>query len=122
MWICKLLYLKFAENLNNLNDLLKKQFSKKSVNAAEQDQSKGKFGWLCEVKSPQPQLFETHSATSDDHDKAIITENGGKIETQGMTLLVGNIDVTLLVDSGMVCSILSESLTIEVVQLSNQYH
>ena len=59
-------------------------------------------------------FFDTDSPTSDNHNKAIITEKGEKTETQSMTLLVGNIDVKLLVDSRNACSILSKSIAIDV--------
>ena len=80
----------------------REQFQKKSVNAAKKIKTMENLVDFC--KALHPKFSETDSSTSDDHNKAIINENGENKETQSMTLLVGNIDVTLLVDSELLAA------------------
>ena len=58
---------------------------------------------------------ESDYDSSDDNMVASIASNSIKIEPKNTTLQIGNTQVGLLIDSGSVCSILTESLAAEIV-------
>ena len=61
---------------------------------------------------------ESDYNSSDDNMVAIIASNSIQIEPKNTTLQIGNTQVGLLIDSGSVCSILTESLAAEIVDNS----
>ena len=61
---------------------------------------------------------ECHYDSSDDNNVASIASNSIQIELKNTTLQIGNTQVGLLIDSGSVCSILTDSLAAEIVDNS----
>ena len=61
---------------------------------------------------------ESDYDSSDDNMVASIASNSIQIEPKNTTLQIGNTQVGLLIDSGSVCSILTESLAAELVDNS----
>ena len=64
-------------------------------------------------------LYESdYSSGEEDNTLAMIDTALEKVEPLNMPLKIGNINTTLLVDSGSACSILNHSLASQVVQIS----
>ena len=63
-------------------------------------------------------LYESDYSSGEDNTVAVIQNAVEKVEPLNMPLKVGNINTTLLVDSGSACSILNRSLASRVVQSS----
>ena len=83
------------------------------------------------VKFVQPaKLYESdYSSGEEDNTVAMIETAVEKVEPLNMPLKIGNVNTTLLVDSGSAYSILNHSLALQVVQSSpralgfmNQHH
>ena len=71
------------------------------------------------VKFLQPaQLSVSDYSSGDDNTLAVIENAVEKVEPLNMPVKIGNINTTLLVDSGSACSILNQSLASQVVQSS----
>ena len=66
-----------------------------------------------------PKLYESdYSSGEEDNTGAMIESAVEKVESLNMPLKIGNVNTTLLVDSGKACSILHHSLASQVVQNS----
>ena len=65
---------------------------------------------------------ESDYDSSDDNMVASIASNSIQIQPKNTTLQVGNTQVGLLIDSSSVCSILNESLALEIVENSTLAH
>ena len=66
-----------------------------------------------------PKLYESdYSSGEEDNTVAMIESAVEKVEPLNMPLKIGNVNTTLLVDSGSACSILHHSLASQVVQNS----
>ena len=63
-------------------------------------------------------LYESDNSSGDDNTVAVIENAIEKVEPLNMPVKIGNINTTLLVDSGSACSILNRSLASQVVQSS----
>ena len=74
------------------------------------------------VNSVQPaKLYESdYSSGEEDNTVAMIETAVGKVEPLNMHLKIGNVNTTLLVDSGSACSILNHSLALQLVQSSSR--
>ena len=59
-----------------------------------------------------------YSSGEDDNTVAVIENEVEKVEPLNMPIKIGNINTTLLVDSGSACSILNRSLASQVVRKS----
>ena len=72
------------------------------------------------VNFVQPaKLYESdYSSGEEDNTVAMIETAVEKVEPLNMPLKIGNVNTTLLVDSGSACSILHHSLASQVVQSS----
>ena len=76
------------------------------------------------VNFVQPaKLYESdYSSGEEDNTVAMIETAVEKVEPLNMPLKIGNVNKTLLVDSGSACSILNHSLELQVVQSSPRIH
>ena len=74
------------------------------------------------VNFVQPaKLYESdYSSGEEDNPVAMIETAVEKVEPLNMPLKIGNVNTTLLVDSGSACSILNHSLALQVVQSSRR--
>ena len=63
-------------------------------------------------------LYESDYSSGENNTVAVIENALEKVETLNMPIKIGNINTTLLVDSGSACSILNRSLTSQMVQSS----
>ena len=63
-------------------------------------------------------LYESHYSSGDDNTVAVIKNAVEKVKPLNMPVKIGNMNNTLLVDSGSACSILNRSLESHVVQSS----
>ena len=70
----------------------------------------------------RPKVYDTENSTSDDNKLEFVEQNYDKTKSRYMALTLGNIAVTLLVDSGDACRILHSLLATEVSQFFNQAH
>ena len=61
-------------------------------------------------------LYESDYSSGEDNTVAVIENAVEKVEPLNMPIKIGNINTTLLVDSGSACSILNRSLALQVVQ------
>ena len=63
-------------------------------------------------------LYESIYSSGEDNTVAVIDNAVEKVEPLNMPMKIGNINTTLLVDSGSACSILNRSVASQVVQSS----
>ena len=71
------------------------------------------------VKFLQPaMLYESDYSSEDDNTVTVIENAVEKVEPLNMPVKIGNINTTLLVDSGSACSVLIRSLASQAVQSS----
>ena len=63
-------------------------------------------------------LYESDYSSGEDNTVAVIENAVEKVEPLNMPIKIGNINTTLLVDSGSACSILNRSLALRVIQSS----
>ena len=99
----------------------------KNVNTKPQNSKKKMVSVVEEEPHPEDSvnflqpamLYELdYSSGEDDNTVAVIEKAVEKLESLNMPIKIGNIDTTLLVDSGSACSILNRSLALQVVQCS----
>ena len=111
--------------LNHFAKLCRKQL--KNTNTKPQDSKKKMVRVVDEEPHPedsvnfvQPaKLYESdYSSGEEDNTVAMIETAVEKVEPLNMPLKIGNVNTTLLVDSGSACSILNHSLASQVVQSS----
>ena len=110
-----------------LNHFAKVCIKQKNVNTKQQN-SKKKMVSVVEDGEPHPEdsvnflqpakLYELDYSSGDNNTVAVIENVVEKVEPLNMPVKIGNINTTLLVDSGSACSILNRSLASQVVQSS----
>ena len=109
--------------LNHFAKVCRKQ---KNVNTKPQNSMKKMVRVVEEEPHPedsvnflQPaKLYESDYSSGDDNTVAVIQNAVEKVEPLNIPVKIGNINTTLLVDSGSACSILNRSLASQVVQSS----
>ena len=118
---------KTCNNCGLLNHFAKVCRKQKNMNKKPQDSKKKMVRVVEEEPHPedsvnflQPtKLYESdYSSGEEDNTVAMIETAVEKVEPLNMPLKIGNINTTLLVDSGSACSILNCSLASQVVQSS----
>ena len=118
---------KTCNNCGLLNHFAKVCRKQKNVNIKQQNSKKKMVRVVEEEPHPedsvnflQPaKLYELdYSSGEEDNTVATIETAVEKVEPINMPLKIGNINTTLLVDSGSACSILNRSLASQVVQSS----
>ena len=111
--------------LNHFAKVCRKQL--KNTNTKPQDSKKKMVRVVDEEPHPedsvyfvQPaKLYESdYSSGEEDNTVAMIETAVENVEPLNMPLKIGNVNTTLLVDSGSACSILNHSLALQVVQSS----
>ena len=111
--------------LNHFAKVCRKQL--KNTNTKPQDSKKKMVRVVDEEPHPedsvnfvQPaKLYESdYSSGEEDNTVAMIETAVEKVEPLNMPLKIGNVNTTLLVDSGSACSILNHSIALQVVQSS----
>ena len=117
---------KTCNNCGFLDHFAKACRKQKKVNTKPQN-SKKKIVSVVEEK-PHPEdsvnflqpakLFKSDYSSGDDNTVAVIENAVEKVEPLNMPVKIGNINTTLLVDSGSASSILNRSLASQVVQSS----
>ena len=120
---------KTCNNCGLLNLFAKVCTKQKNVNIKPQNSKKKMVSFVEEKPHPedsvnflQPaKLYESdYSSGEEDNTVAVIENAVEKVEPLNMLVKIGNINTTLLVDSGSACSILSRSLASQVVQNSRR--
>ena len=86
---------------------------KKMVSVVEEPHPEDSVKFLQSTK-----LYESDYSSGEDNTVAVIDNAVEKVEPLNMPMKIGNINTTLLVDSGSACSILNRSLASQVVQSS----
>ena len=108
------LFAKVCRKQKNTNT--KPQISKKKMASVVEEEPHPEDS----VNFLQPaKLYESDNSSGEDDSTVAVIENAvEKVEPLNMPIKIGNINTTLLVDSGSACSILNSSLTSLVVQNS----
>ena len=117
---------KSCNNCGLLNSFAKVCRKQKNVNTKPQNRKEKMVSVVEEEPHPedsvnflQPaKLYESDYSIGDDNTVAVIENGVEKVEPLNMPVKIGNINTTLLVDSGSACSILNRSLALQVVQSS----
>ena len=107
--------------LNHFGKVCRKQRSVKPQNSKkklvsvveEEPHSEDSVNFIQPAK-----LYESAYSSGEDNTVAVIENAVEKVELLNMPIKIGNINTTLLVDSGSACSILNRSLASRVVQSS----
>ena len=101
-------------------------FFRKQKKAKQQNSKKKTVNYAEEEPHPEDSviflqsamLFESDYSSGEDKTVAVTENAVEKVEPLNMTIKIGNMNTTLLVDSGSACSILNRSLASQVVQSS----
>ena len=118
---------KTCNNCGLLNHFAKVYRKQSNVNTKPQNSKKKMVRVVEEEPHPkdsvnilQPaKLYESdYSSGEEDNTVAVIENAIEKVEPLNMPIKIGNLNTTLLVDSGIACSILNRSLALQVVQSS----
>ena len=118
---------KTCNNCGLLNHFAKVYRKQKNVNTKPQNSKKKMVRVVEEEPHPedsvnflQPdKLYESdYSSGEEDNTVAVIENAVEEVEPLNMPIKIGNLNTTLLVDSGSACSVLKRSLASEVVQSS----
>ena len=118
---------KTCNNCGLLNHFAKVCRKQKNANTKPQDSEKKMVRVVEEEPHPEDsvnflrpgKLYESdYISGEEDNTVAMIETAVEKVEPLNMPLKIGNINITLLVDSGSACSILNHSLLSQVVQSS----
>ena len=110
-----------CELLNHFAKVCKKQKTVKPVNAKKKvSVVEEKLHPEDSVNFLQPaRLYESDYSSGEDNTVPVIENSVEKVEPLIMPIKIGNINTTLLVDSGSACSILNRPLASQVVQSSS---